>query len=168
MINRLFTRKQTKNGTAAPLDIGEKTPMFSLPAADGTHITSADLEGHPLVIVFYPADNSPVCSSQLTLYNEALRLIRDQNAQMIAISVDDIASHKSFADSMKLKFPLLSDADPKGDVSRAFGVYHEKDGLSERALFVLDSSGVIRWRQLSPRNVNPGAHGILSALEMVE
>lgn len=69
---------------------------------------------------------------------------------------------------MKLKFPLLSDADPKGSVSSAFGIFNVRDGVSERALFVLDSNGIIRWQELSPRNINPVAHGILKALEAVK
>jgi len=168
MINRLFTRKENRINKLGKLSIGDKIPLFALPAADGRTIGSTELGRQPLVVVFYPADSSPVCSSQLALYNEALDMITDQNARLVAISVDDVKSHKSFAESMKLRFPLLSDENPRGDVSNAFGVYNEKDGVSERALFVFDSKGILRWEHLSPRNVNPGAHGILNALENVE
>ena len=123
------------------------------------------MRGRPVVLVFYPADASPVCSSQLALYNEALHLFQEHDAQIVGISVNSMAEHEAFADSLKLGFPLLADDDPTGAVSRAYGVYSERDRLSERALFVLDADGLIRWSYLSPRGVNPGANGILDALD---
>jgi peroxiredoxin len=84
---------------------------------------------------------------------------------MIGISVDGIFCHKAYAQNRKLKFPLLADFQPKGAVARAYGVYRENDGYSERAIFVIDPHGIIRWSYLSPIDVNPGADGILAALE---
>jgi peroxiredoxin len=128
-------------------------------------MTLSEFQGRPVVLVFYPADESPVCSNQLALYNEALHLFEEHEAQLLGISVDDVASHQAFAGSLNLRFPLLADDDPAGDVAGRYGVFNDHDGKSERALFVVDPAGVIRWSHVSPRKVNPGAHGILQALE---
>jgi len=150
------------------LSTGSIAPEFSLVASNGKIINVSDLQGRPVVLVFYPADNSSVCSNQLALYNEALHLFDEHDAQLLGISVDDAASHQAFAESLKLKFPLLADDDPAGEVANKYGVLNKGDGLSDRALFVVDSEGIIHWRYVSPRKVNPGAHGILEALESLE
>ena len=118
-----------------------------------------------MVLVFYPADWSPVCGDQVALYNEMSRAFGEHNAQVVGISVDGAWCHRAFAEARKLKFPLLADFEPKGDVSRRYGAYREKDGFSERALFVIDADGIVRWSYLSPVGVNPGADGIFDALE---
>jgi peroxiredoxin len=115
--------------------------------------------------VFYPADFSPVCGDQLVLYNELLPVFREYNARLLAVSVDGIWCHKAFSEARNLGFPLLSDYEPKGAVSRAYGVYDGENGNSQRALFVIDAQGVIRWSYVSPPGINPGADGILNALE---
>ena len=84
---------------------------------------------------------------------------------MIGISVDGIWCHLAFAQERKLHFPLLADFEPKGDVARRYGVYRAHEGTSERALFVIDADGTIRWSYVSPVGINPGADGILRALE---
>ena len=140
-------------------------PDFSLVVSNGETINLSEYQGRPVVLIFYPADESSVCSNQLALYNEALHLFEEHDAQLLGISVDDVASHQAFARSLNLRFPLLADDDPAGDVAGRYGVFNERDGKSERALFVVDPAGVIRWSHLSPRKVNPGAHGILQALE---
>jgi peroxiredoxin len=118
-----------------------------------------------VILVFYPADWSAVCGDQVVLYNEILPVFNEYNAQLLGISVDGVWCHKAFAQSRNLDFPLLSDFEPKGAVARAYGVYREEDGTSERALFVIDAKGIIRWSYVSPIGVNPGADGILAALE---
>ena len=125
----------------------------------------SDFRGNPVILAFYPADWSPVCGDQMSLYNEILSEFRHHNAQLLGISVDGVWCHRAFAEARKLHFPLLSDFEPKGDVARAFGVYRTGDGISERALFVLDGEGVVRWSYVSPVGVNPGADGILDALD---
>jgi peroxiredoxin len=125
----------------------------------------SDFGGQPLVLVFYPADWSPVCGDQLGLYNEILPLFEEYGAQLAAISADGRWSHKAFAGERKLRFPLLSDFEPKGAVARRYGVYDEAAGTSKRALFVIDGEGMIHWSYVSPKGVNPGADGILNALE---
>lgn len=165
MINRLFRRNESEKALARPLPPGTTAPNFSLPSTSDGTIGLADLEGRPAVLVFYPADASPVCSNQLALYNQALHLFQEHQAQIVGISADNLASHQAFAQSLGLDFPLLADDHPPGGVARAYGVFDEQDGVSERALFVLDTDGVVRWSYVSPRNVNPGADGILRALE---
>ena len=107
----------------------------------------------------------PVCTDQLALHNELLPLFAEHRAQVLGISVDGVWSHRAFARDRNLRFPLLSYFEPKGTVSRAYGVYSQQDGTSERALFVIDGAGIVRWSYVSPSGVNPGADGILRALE---
>jgi peroxiredoxin len=144
--------------------IGSVAPDFSLPSTAGGDIRLSDLRGNPVILAFYPADWSPVCGDQMLLYNEVLDMFAEYDAQLLGISVDGVWSHQAFAESRKLRFPLLSDFEPKGGVARLFGVYDESQGTSKRALFVLDEQGLVRWQHVSAPDVNPGADGILNAL----
>jgi len=128
-------------------------------------VSLSDFRDRSVVLAFYPADWSPVCGDQMALYNECLPEFKRLGGELLGISVDGIWSHLAFAKDRKLKFPLLADFEPKGAVARAYGAYSTGSGASERALFVIDSKGVIRWSYLSPVGINPGAEGILSALE---
>jgi peroxiredoxin len=152
----------------APLAVGTHAPGFELPSTPEQKVSLADLRGRPAILVFYPEDWSPVCSDQLALYQELLPEFQRFNAELVGISVDGIWSHLAFARDRNLHFPLLSDFEPKGEVARAYGVYRQGDGTSERALFVIDADGVIRWSYVSPVGINPGADGILRALEGLE
>lgn len=163
--------RRTKKGTpetvpapSSPLAPGTQAPDFQLAGTAEGKISPADFRGQPVVLVFYPADWSPVCGDQLALYNEILPLFEEFGAQVLAISVDGIWCHRAFAESRNLGFPLLSDFEPKGAVARSYGVYDEQAGVCKRALFVLDAEGTIRWSFVSPSGVNPGADGILNAL----
>ncbi len=118
-----------------------------------------------MILCFYPADWSPVCGDQVSLYNEILPEFTKFKAEILGISVDGVWCHEAFAKDHHLHFPLLADFEPKGDVARKYGAYREHDGTCERALFVIDKNGVIAWSYLSPVAVNPGADGILEALE---
>lgn len=142
-----------------------KAPDFSLPSTPDQKVSLSEFKGKPVILAFYPADWSPVCGDQMALYNEILSVFQEYNAQLIGISVDGIWSHLAYAKANKLHFPLLSDFEPKGAVARQYGVYREKEGVSERALFVIDADGVIKWSYLSPVGINPGADGIIEALE---
>jgi peroxiredoxin len=144
---------------------GTKAPDFTLPSTPDQKVSLHEFAGKKVILVFYPADWSPVCGDQVSLYNEMLHLFRSYGAEMIGISVDGPWSHRAFAESRKIHFPLLSDFEPKGAAAKAYGVYRAGDGVSERALFIIDEAGVIRWAYLSPLGVNPGAEGILQALE---
>ncbi len=149
----------------AILKEGSKAPDFSMPSTPDQRVSLSEFRGKNVVLVFYPADWSPVCGDQLALYNEVLPLIQKHNAQVLAVSVDGIWCHLAFGHERKYRFPLLADFEPKGGVARLYGAYREADGTSERALFVIDGEGVVRWSYLSPVGVNPGADGILDALE---
>jgi peroxiredoxin len=147
------------------LSAGTPAPDFELNVTPTKKRKLNDLRGRPVILAFYPADWSPVCGDQMALYNEVLDEFREYDAELVGISVDGAWCHAAFARDRHLRFPLLSDFEPKGAVSRLYGAYREADGTSERALFVLDRDGVIRWSYLSPIGVNPGAGGILNALE---
>jgi peroxiredoxin len=159
------SRENSAPRSACPLQPGTIAPAFSLQCTPDQSVSLAELRGRPVILAFYPADWSAVCGDQMALYNEILPEFQRYNAQMIGISVDGPWCHAAFARDRKLHFTLLSDFEPKGAVSRAFGAYREHDGFCERALFVIDAEGVIRWSYISPVGINPGADGILSALQ---
>lgn len=148
-----------------PLPAGTPAPDFNLPATPDQKVSLQDLRGRPAILAFYPADWSPVCGDQMALYNEILPEFHRAGAQLVGISVDGVWCHAAFAQARKLHFPLLADFEPKGAVARRYGVYREADGITERALFVLDADGIIRWSEVSPLGINPGADGILDALD---
>ena len=147
------------------LPAGVRAPDFTLLARPDETLRLSSLRGKPVVLVFYPADWSPVCGDQLALYNEILTEFDRFDAQLIGVSVDSAWCHGAYARQRKLEFPLLADFEPKGAVARQYGVYRDGDGVAERALFVIDEEGMIRWSYLSPIETNPGADGILEALE---
>jgi peroxiredoxin len=147
------------------LQPGIVAPAFTLPRGPDRKLSLAELRGGTVVLVFYPFDWSPVCGDQLALYNELLEEFTAQRAQLLAISVDSVWCHAAFAADRRYRFPLLADFEPKGQVARAYGAYEEREGTAQRALFVIDAGGSIRWSYLSPMEVNPGADGILDALE---
>jgi peroxiredoxin len=151
-----------------PLPAGTLAPDFALPATPDQTISLSDFRGRAVVLAFYPADWSPVCSDQMALYNELLSEFRRFKAQVLGISVDGSWCHLAFAKDRNLHFPLLADFEPKGAVSHAYGAYQGKIGESARALFVIDGAGIIRWSYLSPVGVNPGADGIFAALEAIQ
>jgi len=149
----------------ALLKPGTLAPNFILRSTPDRSISLTDFRGRPVILAFYPADWSPVCGDQMTLYNEVLEEFQAFQAELLGISVDGAWCHAAYARQNKLHFPLLADFEPKGAVARAYGVYDGKEGTCERALFVIDSDGIIHWSYVSPIGVNPGANGILSALE---
>ena len=155
-------------GPAHALLAGMPAPDFSLKTTPDQQVSLTDFRGQPVILAFYPADWSPVCGDQMAFYNEILPEFHRYGAELIGISVDGIWCHLAFAKDRKLHFPLLADFEPKGAVARTYGVYREKDGITERALFVIDGDGIIRWSHVSPVGINPGADGILSALEAIQ
>ena len=154
----------TPNPTKA-LWPGAPAPNFALHTTPDQTVSLSELRGAPAILAFYPADWSPVCGDQMVLYNELLPEFRRFHAHLLGISVDGVWCHLAFAKDHKLRFPLLSDFEPKGAVARTYGAYRQQDGVCERALFVLNPEGIIHWSYVSPIGVNPGAEGILSALE---
>jgi peroxiredoxin len=149
------------------LDINIPAPDFELNATPDQKFALKELRGKNVILAFYPADWSPVCGDQMALYNEMHRYFGKYNAELLGISVDGKWCHAAFRETRNLHFTLLADFEPKGDVARKYGVYNEREGRSERALFVLDAEGIIRWSYLSPVGINPGADGILEALENI-
>ena len=149
------------------LQAGSAAPDFSLPSTPDQRVSLTDFRGQLVVLAFYPADWSPVCGDQMALYNEMLAEFRKQKAQLLGISVDGVWCHAAFANDRKLHFPLLADFEPKGAVARKYGAYRDSEGVTERALFVIDGAGIVRWSYLSPIGVNPGADGIFDALDAI-
>ncbi len=147
---------------------GTPAPDFVLSRSPDQRLSLEELRGRPVILAFYPADWSPVCGDQMALYNEVRPDFERLGAELVGISVDGPWSHAAFARPNKFAFPLLSDFEPKGAVSKLYGVYRDGDGISERALFVLDANGVVAWSFVSPIDVNPGADGILDALEALK
>ena len=147
------------------LSPGTKAPDFSLKSSPDTTLRLSDLRGRPAVLIFYPADWSPVCGDELALFNEILPEFEKYDARVVGISVDGVWCHQAYAKARNLHFPLLADFEPKGEVSSKYDSYRSNDGVSERSLVVLDADGVIRWSYLSPIDENPGADGVLAALE---
>ncbi|MEI9946263.1 MAG: redoxin domain-containing protein [Chitinophagaceae bacterium] len=147
------------------LSNGTKAPDFSLFATPDQRISLEEFRGKRVILAFYPADWSPVCGDQMALYNEMLKYFHKHNAELVGISVDGKWCHMAFSQERKLHFPLLADFEPKGAVANLYQVYDEKIGECRRALYVLDEEGIIRWSYLSPVGMNPGADGIMDALE---
>jgi peroxiredoxin len=147
------------------LPAGAGAPNFTLHATPDQTLTLSDLLGRPVILAFYPADWSPVCGDQMALYNEILPEFQKFGAELLGVSVDGAWCHAAFAESRHLHFPLLADFEPKGAVAQQYGAYRDADGFCDRALFVIDKKGIIAWSYCSPVAVNPGADGILEALE---
>jgi peroxiredoxin len=153
------------NTKSVTLEPGTQAPEFTLKVTPDQRVSLTDFKGWPVVLVFYPADFSPVCGSELSLYNEILPEFQEYNAQVLGISVDNVWCHLAFTEDQNLHFPLLSDFHPKGEVSRAYHAYIEDDGESARAIYVIDRDGLVAWAYIAPIGVNPGADGALKALE---
>jgi peroxiredoxin len=152
----------------APLPKGTPAPEFQLHTTPDQQVSPSDFRGQPLILAFYPADWSPVCSDQMVLYQEVMPEFKRHNAQVLGISVDSVWCHLAFAKYNNIHFPLLADFEPKGDAARAYNAYRTREGVSERSLFVIDPEGAVYWSYVSPVGVNPGADGILQALENME
>jgi peroxiredoxin len=150
------------------LQAGTIAPDFTLHATPDQQLQLSELQDKKVILAFYPADWSPVCDDQLTLYNEIGKYFTRHNAQLIGISVDSKWCHLAFREQREFHFPLLADFEPKGAVAKLYGVYNEKTGECNRALYVIDEKGIIRWSYLSPAGINPGADGILSVLEQLD
>jgi peroxiredoxin len=150
------------------LSIGSNAPDFTLFSTPDQQVSLSEFRGKRVILAFYPADWSPVCGDQMALYNEILPYFHKHHAEVIGISVDGKWCHMAFSHDRKLHFPLLADFEPKGAVSRMYQVYDDNAGECKRALYVIDEEGIIRWNYLSPVGVNPGADGILEALEEMD
>jgi peroxiredoxin len=150
---------------SAPLPAGARAPAFALHDTPYSRVALDDFRGRPVVLAFYVADWHPVATDQLAVYQALLPQLEHLDAVVLGISVDATWSHDAFARATGIRFPLLADDAPPGAVARAYGVYVPETGRSRRALFVIDPEGVVRWSATFPDMLNPGADGVLSALE---
>ena len=151
------------------LEVGAKAPDFSLPDANGNLVRLSHFRGRNVVLVFYPLDWSPACSDQLSLYQTELDEFTRAHAQLLCVSVDSIYSHGAWAAVRGLTFPLLADFHPKGNVARLYGVMRDSDGFSERALYVIDGEGIIRYKHVSPKLHHiPDIYELLDQLKQLE
>jgi peroxiredoxin len=147
------------------IEPGSPAPDFSLADQDGNRVSLSDLRGETVVLVFYPADFSPVCTDQLSVYEEVLPELEERGAKLLGISVDGAFCHKAFRQHNHISIPLLADFHPKGKVAKAYGVWSEDHGVSGRALVMVGPDGVVQWSYLSPPLEIPGANLIFDALE---
>lgn len=149
-----------------PLEPGIEAPDFALPDSTGRLVRLSDYRGAPVVLIFYPLDWSPGCSQQLDLYQLELAEFRSRGAELLGISVDSIYSHGAWAVARGISFPLLADFHPKGEVIRRYSVWREQDGYSDRALYVVDGDGVIRYSTVAPRlDFVPDLDELLQAID---
>ena len=147
------------------IEPGTKAPDFTLRDQEGNEVSLADFAGRKLVLAFYPADFSPVCTDQLSIYQEVLGEIEAKGATLVGVSVDSVFCHRAFREQLGLTMPLLSDFHPKGEMSSAYGAYREDRGATNRSLVLVDEDGVVAWSYASPSTRDiPGANLIFDAL----
>jgi peroxiredoxin (alkyl hydroperoxide reductase subunit C) len=148
------------------IEPGSAAPDFKLRDQDGLEVSLDDLKGQTVVLVFYPLDFSPVCTDQLSIYQELVADFEARGAKLYGVSVDSAFAHKAFQEKLNLTIPLLADFEPKGEVARAYGVYNDEYGTAQRALVMIGPDGVVRWSYCSPSALEiPGANLIFDALE---
>jgi len=147
------------------IQVGVLAPEFTLYATPDQRLSLSELKGKPVVLVFYPADWSAICGDQLTLYNQLLPTFSQYGATIVGVSVDSVWCHQAFSEARGFHFSLLADFEPKGSIAKKYGVYDHVSGVCKRALYVIDKDGVVAWSYVSPTAINPGADGILNALD---
>jgi peroxiredoxin len=147
------------------IPVGEQAPDFTLRDQDGEKVSLADFRGRRLMLVFYPADFSPVCGDQFSIYQEVKPEIEEKGVELVGISVDSAWAHRAFQEKLGFEFTLLSDFEPKGEVSRAYGSYIDRVGTANRTLVLVDEEGVVAWTYESPNPGEfPGANIVFDAL----
>jgi peroxiredoxin (alkyl hydroperoxide reductase subunit C) len=147
------------------IEPGTEAPDFELRNQEGEKVRLSDLRGRKVLLVFYPLDFSPVCTDQLSVYEEALPQWKEAGAEVFGVSVDSAFCHKAFQDKLGITMPLLADFEPKGEVARHYGAYIEKHGTANRSLVLIDEEGVVAWSHASPSPLEiPSADLVLEAL----
>ena len=148
------------------IQAGETAPDFTLRNQDGEKVTLSEMRGRKVLLVFYPSDFSPVCSDQLSVYQEVIPQITATETTLLGISIDHVWAHKAFRDKLGLEFPLLADFHPRGEVAQSYGAYLPDYGTANRSLVLIDEEGVVRWVHESPTPLEiPGANLIFDALQ---
>jgi len=152
-VANLYRTAPSMGGSARnePLPVGDPAPDFTLRDPNNEPVSLSEFRGSPVVLAFYPLDWSPTCSDQLSLYQAEMSEFERFGARVLGISVDSIYSHGAWAAVRGLAFPLLADFEPKGEIARRYRVYREDDGFSERAIYVIDGVGVIRYAHVAPQ-----------------
>jgi len=145
---------------------GQPAPEFTLRNQDGEKVSLSDFRGQKILLVFYPLDFSPVCSDQLSIYQEVMPEIEAKGVTVVGVSVDSGFAHKAFQEKLRTEIQLLADFEPKGEVARAYGAYLEKFGHANRSLVLVDEEGTVEWVHESPTPLEiPGANLIFDALD---
>jgi peroxiredoxin len=147
--------------------VGDAAPDFTLRNQDGEKVSLSDFRGRKLLLVFYPQDFSPVCSDQLSVYQEVKPELVARGVEMVGISVDHQHAHKAFQEKIGTDIPLLADFEPKGEVARAYGAYVQERGHANRSLVLVDEEEAVGWVYESPPLEVPGANLIFDALASV-
>jgi peroxiredoxin len=148
------------------IEPGTAAPEFTLSDQDGREVSLSDFSGQTVVLAFYPADFSPVCTDQLNVYQEVLGELEQRGVKLVGISVDSAWAHKAFQAHLGVTIPLLADFHPKGAVAKAYGAYVEERGVAKRALVMVGPDGVVQWSYESPSPLEiPGANLIFDALD---
>jgi peroxiredoxin len=148
---------------------GQPAPEFTLHNQDGEKVSLSDFRGKKVLLVFYPLDFSPVCSDQLSVYQEVKPEIEAKGVTMVGISVDSGFAHKAFQEKLGIDTTLLADFEPKGEVASAYGAYIDKVGHANRSLVLVNEEGTVEWVHESPTPLEiPGANLIFDALQGTE
>jgi peroxiredoxin len=146
------------------IQAGASAPDFTLSDQDGAQVSLAGFRWRTVVLVFYPSDFSPVCTDQLSVYQDRLADFEERGVDLLGISVDGAFCHKAFQNHLRLTIPLLADFHPKGEVAKAYGVWSEEYGVSARALVMVDPDGTVEWSYSSPPLEVPGPEVVFEAL----
>jgi peroxiredoxin len=145
---------------------GTEAPGFTLDNQRGEPVSLADLRGHRVLLAFYPTDFSPVCTDQLSIYQEVKPELDAAGLELIGVSVDHTWAHRAFRKQLGIEFTLLADFHPKGEASRAYGAYIEERGHNNRSLVMIGPDGTVLWSHAAPTPLEiPGANLIFDALE---
>lgn len=151
------------------IEVGEKAPDFSLPNHKGEQISLSDFRGRKVMLAFYPSDFSPVCSDQLSIYQEVKPDLDEAGLEVVGVSIDHSWAHRAFRKELNLDFTLLADFHPKGQVAELYGAYLPDYGTSNRSLVLVDPEGVVSWvyESSTPLEI-PGANLLFDALEATD
>jgi peroxiredoxin len=151
------------------IEPGEKAPDFSLPNHKGEQVSLSDFRGRQVMLAFYPSDFSPVCSDQLSIYQEVKPSLDEAGLEVVGISIDHSWAHRAFRKELNLDFTLLADFHPKGQVAELYGAYLPDYGTSNRSLVLIDPEGVVSWVYETPTPLEiPGANLLFDALEATD
>ena len=150
------------------IEAGARAPDFTLLDQDGQPVSLSDLRGDPVLMVFYPADFSPVCTDQLSVYQADLPEFERRGVRVLGISVDSAFCHRAFQAHLDLSIPLLADFHPKGEVARAYGLWSDEYGVAGRALALVAPDGTVEWAHQSPALEYPATDLIFQKLASFE